>query len=179
MLKRHLGWMASTILCWRAVQHVCWCVSRFNDGFRFMVEGRSWRAVWIGDDTDTTLELEGGTEGNRLRGGRHWSAAAVVILVSLRPGRRWVTSSPPCPRTAWSGRCPCAGQMGRKWRTPRPALLVACKDWSGWWARVKNSWCCRVGLAQLIRFLVVKLIHLDLNHKFDIVVAFTINYFFS
>jgi hypothetical protein len=42
---------------------------------------------------------------------------------------------------------------------------------------VKNSCCCRVGLAQLIRFLVVKLIHSDLNHKFDIVVAFIINYF--
>jgi hypothetical protein len=37
----------------------------------------------------------------------------------------------------------------------------------------------RVDLAQLIKFLVVKLTHLDLNSIFDICVAFTPNYFFS
>jgi hypothetical protein len=37
----------------------------------------------------------------------------------------------------------------------------------------------RVGLAQLVRFLVVELTHLDLNPKFNIVVVFTTNYFFS
>jgi hypothetical protein len=36
-----------------------------------------------------------------------------------------------------------------------------------------------MGLAQLVRFLVVELIHSDLNTKFDIDVIFTINYSFS
>jgi hypothetical protein len=36
-----------------------------------------------------------------------------------------------------------------------------------------------VGLAQLVRFLVVKLTHPDSNHIFDISVAFTTNYSFS
>jgi hypothetical protein len=34
-------------------------------------------------------------------------------------------------------------------------------------------------LAQLIRFLVVELTHLILNPRFDIVVVFMVNYFFS
>jgi hypothetical protein len=38
---------------------------------------------------------------------------------------------------------------------------------------------CRVGLVQLIRFLVVELTHLDLNPIFNIGVAFTANYSFS
>jgi hypothetical protein len=38
---------------------------------------------------------------------------------------------------------------------------------------------CRQGLAQLVRFLVVELIHPDLNLKFDTCVVFMINYFFS
>jgi hypothetical protein len=37
----------------------------------------------------------------------------------------------------------------------------------------------RVRLAQLIRFLVVELIHPVLNHRFDMSVVFTINYSFS
>jgi hypothetical protein len=37
----------------------------------------------------------------------------------------------------------------------------------------------RVGLAQLIRFLVVELIYSCLNPKFDMSVAFITNYFFS
>jgi hypothetical protein len=36
-----------------------------------------------------------------------------------------------------------------------------------------------VGLAQLIRFLVVKLIYLDLNFRFDMSDIFMINYFFN
>jgi hypothetical protein len=36
-----------------------------------------------------------------------------------------------------------------------------------------------VGLAQLIKLLVVELIQPDLNPKFDMGVAFTANYFFS
>jgi hypothetical protein len=36
-----------------------------------------------------------------------------------------------------------------------------------------------VGLAQLIRFLVVELTHLDSNPIFDMCVAFMANYFFS
>jgi hypothetical protein len=36
-----------------------------------------------------------------------------------------------------------------------------------------------VGLVQLVKFLVVELIHSCLNHKFDMSVAFTANYFFS
>jgi hypothetical protein len=35
------------------------------------------------------------------------------------------------------------------------------------------------GLAQLIRFLVVKLIHSDSNSRFDMCVVFTTNYSFS
>jgi hypothetical protein len=35
----------------------------------------------------------------------------------------------------------------------------------------------RVDLAQLVKFLVVKLIHLVLNTRFDLGVAFTANYF--
>jgi hypothetical protein len=35
------------------------------------------------------------------------------------------------------------------------------------------------GLAQLIRFFVVKLIYLDLNSRFDINIVFTANYSFS
>jgi hypothetical protein len=38
---------------------------------------------------------------------------------------------------------------------------------------------CRVGLAQLVRFLVVELIHSDSNSKFNICVVFTANYSFS
>jgi hypothetical protein len=38
---------------------------------------------------------------------------------------------------------------------------------------------CRQGLAQLVRFLVVELIHPDLNLRFDTCVVFMINYFFS
>jgi hypothetical protein len=37
----------------------------------------------------------------------------------------------------------------------------------------------RVGLAQLVRFLVVELNHPDSNSKFDMSVAFTANYSFS
>jgi hypothetical protein len=37
----------------------------------------------------------------------------------------------------------------------------------------------RVGLAQLIRFLVVELTHPGSNHRFDMGVAFTANYSFS
>jgi hypothetical protein len=37
----------------------------------------------------------------------------------------------------------------------------------------------RVDLAQLVRFLVVELTHIDLNFKFDMSVIFTANYFFS
>jgi hypothetical protein len=36
-----------------------------------------------------------------------------------------------------------------------------------------------VGLAQLVRFLVVKLIHSDLNTRFDMCVIFTANYSFN
>jgi hypothetical protein len=36
-----------------------------------------------------------------------------------------------------------------------------------------------VSLAQLVRFLVIKLTHLDSNHKFDIGVTFVTNYSFS
>jgi hypothetical protein len=38
---------------------------------------------------------------------------------------------------------------------------------------------CRVGLAQLTRFLVVKLTHSDLNLRFDMDVAFMTNYSFN
>jgi hypothetical protein len=38
---------------------------------------------------------------------------------------------------------------------------------------------CRVSLVQLVRFLVVKLTHLDLNYRFDMSVVFTTNYSFS
>jgi hypothetical protein len=34
-------------------------------------------------------------------------------------------------------------------------------------------------LAQLVRFLVVELIHLDLNFRFNMNIVFTTNYFFS
>jgi hypothetical protein len=37
----------------------------------------------------------------------------------------------------------------------------------------------RVGLAQLVRFIVVELIHLDLNPRFDMCVVFTANYSFN
>jgi hypothetical protein len=37
----------------------------------------------------------------------------------------------------------------------------------------------RVDLAQLIRFLMVELTHLDLNFRFDIGIIFTANYSFS
>jgi hypothetical protein len=37
----------------------------------------------------------------------------------------------------------------------------------------------KVCLVQLVRFLIVKLIYLDLNLKFDMSVIFTINYSFS
>jgi hypothetical protein len=37
----------------------------------------------------------------------------------------------------------------------------------------------RVDLVRLIRFLVVKLIHSDLNSKFDMSVTFTANYSFN
>jgi hypothetical protein len=36
-----------------------------------------------------------------------------------------------------------------------------------------------VGLAQLVRFLVVELTHPGLNPRFDMCVAFTVNYSFS
>jgi hypothetical protein len=36
-----------------------------------------------------------------------------------------------------------------------------------------------VGLAQLVRFLVMELIHTILNSRFDMSVAFMANYFFS
>jgi hypothetical protein len=39
--------------------------------------------------------------------------------------------------------------------------------------------CSRVGLAQLVKFLVVKLTHLGSNPRFNIDVAFTTNYSFS
>jgi hypothetical protein len=38
---------------------------------------------------------------------------------------------------------------------------------------------CSVGLVQLIRFLVVELIHLNSNLRFDMVVVFMANYSFS
>jgi hypothetical protein len=38
---------------------------------------------------------------------------------------------------------------------------------------------CRVGLVQLVRFLVVELIHPVLNSRFDICVIFMANYSFS
>jgi hypothetical protein len=38
---------------------------------------------------------------------------------------------------------------------------------------------CRVGLAQLIRCLMVELTHPGLNHVFNITVVFTVNYSFS
>jgi hypothetical protein len=45
---------------------------------------------------------------------------------------------------------------------------------------IKQSYSmCRVGLSQLVRFPVVKLIHPDLNFKFDINIIFTANYSFS
>jgi hypothetical protein len=37
----------------------------------------------------------------------------------------------------------------------------------------------RVGLTQLVRFVVVKLTHTDSNSRFDMCVAFTTNYSFS
>jgi hypothetical protein len=37
---------------------------------------------------------------------------------------------------------------------------------------------CRVDLAQLIRFLIVELIHPSSNHRFDMCVIFTANYSF-
>jgi hypothetical protein len=37
----------------------------------------------------------------------------------------------------------------------------------------------RVGLAQLVKFLVVELTHLVLNSIFDMIIIFTVNYFFS
>jgi hypothetical protein len=37
--------------------------------------------------------------------------------------------------------------------------------------------CCSVGLVQLIRFLVVELIYLDLNYRFDMIIIFMTNYF--
>jgi hypothetical protein len=43
----------------------------------------------------------------------------------------------------------------------------------------KYSVCCRVGLAQLVRFLVVELIHPDSNPIFDVGVVFKTNYFFN
>jgi hypothetical protein len=38
---------------------------------------------------------------------------------------------------------------------------------------------CRVGLAQMIRFLMVELIHPCLNPIFDMSIIFTTNYYFS
>jgi hypothetical protein len=50
---------------------------------------------------------------------------------------------------------------------------------SGWLAALgKEKLClCSVGLIQLVRFLVIKLTHLYLNTRFNMSVAFTINYF--
>jgi hypothetical protein len=39
--------------------------------------------------------------------------------------------------------------------------------------------CCRVGLAQLVKLLVVELTQSDLNHRFDMSVTFMANYSFS
>jgi hypothetical protein len=49
------------------------------------------------------------------------------------------------------------------------------------WLLTPTNFCIsrRVGLTQLVRFLVVKLIHSDLNPKFYMSVAFTDNYSFS
>jgi hypothetical protein len=44
---------------------------------------------------------------------------------------------------------------------------------------LKRACSCRVGLAQLVRFLVVELTHSGLNHKFDMNVIFMANYFFQ
>jgi hypothetical protein len=37
----------------------------------------------------------------------------------------------------------------------------------------------RLGLVHLVKFLMVELIHPCLNHKFDMSIVFTVNYFFS
>jgi hypothetical protein len=46
-------------------------------------------------------------------------------------------------------------------------------------ALTEKRWKRRVGLAQLVRFLVVELTHLVSNPRFDMGVAFTANYSFS
>jgi hypothetical protein len=46
-------------------------------------------------------------------------------------------------------------------------------------ARQQQKMDSRVGLAQLVRFLVVELIHRGLNSRFDMGVTFIANYFFS
>jgi hypothetical protein len=44
---------------------------------------------------------------------------------------------------------------------------------------IEKKFSCRVDLAELVRFLVMKLTHLGLNSRFDMCVAFMINYSFS
>jgi hypothetical protein len=54
------------------------------------------------------------------------------------------------------------------------------RDWIGQLLtpnRINSN--CRVDLAQLVRFLVMELIYLSLNHSFDIGVIFMANYSFS
>jgi hypothetical protein len=52
------------------------------------------------------------------------------------------------------------------------------------WVQLRSKHCflnkqCRVGLAQLVRFLMVELTYSGLNHRFDMSVIFMANYCFS
>jgi hypothetical protein len=44
---------------------------------------------------------------------------------------------------------------------------------------MKKNQRCRVDLTQVVKFLVLKLIHLSLNFRFNMGVVFTANYSFS
>jgi hypothetical protein len=63
----------------------------------------------------------------------------------------------------------------------KPIHMTGYADLCDWCNKGQSKLCQvhRVGLAQLVRFLVVKLTHPGSNPKFDMGVAFTANYFFS
>jgi hypothetical protein len=48
-----------------------------------------------------------------------------------------------------------------------------------WYCDSERLIWCRVGLIQLIRFILMKLIYIYINIRFDMRVVFTVNYSFS
>jgi hypothetical protein len=63
-----------------------------------------------------------------------------------------------------------------------PKLIYGCgrsPKALGFELEIKSKFNCRVGLAQLVRLLMVELTHLGSNPRFDMGVTFTANYSFS